>query len=103
MVTWDAPSKQLQRGCRAWQKWKYEILVKPHSDNVVSGRKSEFESVIANITDTSFLFSMEATRLKDKFERFSFSVRATSSSGTVTLKYFQNFINFKFLFIFYLF
>ena len=88
MVTWDAPSKQLQRGCRAWQKWKYEILVKPHFDHVVSGRKSEFETIIANITDNSYLFNMEATRLKDKFERFSFSVRAKSSSGTVNLNYF---------------
>ena len=49
MVTWDAPSTQLQRGSRAWQKWKYELLVTPHFDNAVSGRKPELETIIANI------------------------------------------------------
>ena len=80
---WDAPSKQLQRGCQAWQEWNYELLVTTHFDVAVSETNPEDKITIANITETSYLFHRELTSFTEKIESFSFRVRAKSSSGTV--------------------
>ena len=82
MITWNAPSKQLQRGCMAWQEWNYEVLVMPSFDISQSIRKQEGIS-LANIRETSYLFNKAKTSLKDTIDSFAFSVRATSSSGKV--------------------
>ena len=82
MITWNAPSKQLQRGCMAWQEWNYEVLVMPNFGITQSIRKQEGIS-LANIKETSYFFNKAKTSLKDTIDIFGFSVRATSSSGKV--------------------
>ena len=84
MITWNAPSRQLQRGCMAWQEWNYEVLVMPNFDITQSIRKQEGIS-LANIRETSYFFNKAKTSLKDTIDTFGFSVRATSSSGKVGL------------------
>ena len=84
MITWNAPSKQLQRGCTAWQDWNYEILIQPHFDVTQSERKQE-GITLGNIKNTSYLFNKEITSFQDIIDTFSISVRAKSSSGTVSL------------------
>jgi len=85
MVTWDAPMKQLQRGCRAWQEWNYEISVTPVYDYMASNVKNEEPKAIINVRETSYLFDKELSNFYNWTEAFSFSIRATTSSGTVSL------------------
>ena len=81
---WDAPSKQLQRGCQAWQEWNYELLVTTHFDAAVSEANLEDKIIISDITETSYLFNRELTSFTENIETFTFRVRAKSSSGTVS-------------------
>ena len=85
MITWNAPSKQLQRGCMAWQDWNYEILITPHFDNNQFESEQEDGITLTNIKQTSYLFNKAIESLQKTIDTFSFSVRARSSSGTVSL------------------
>ena len=85
MITWNAPSKQLQRGCMAWQDWNYEILITPHFDTNQSESEQEDGITLTNIKQTSYLFNKALASLQETINTFSFSVRARSSSGTVSL------------------
>lgn len=84
MVTWSAPTKQVQRGCHAWHEWNYEIVVKPFVTVNISKSMEEEGIRITNITETSYLFNREMTRLENSIDTFSFVVRAKSSSGMVS-------------------
>ena len=84
MMTWDAPSKQIQRGCYAWQEWKYDVFVKPYLTDIenAGNDNADDELKIPNISENHLLFT-NFTYLQDKFKNFIFTVRATSPSGTV--------------------
>ena len=86
MITWDAPSKQIQRGCYAWQEWKYDVFVKPHLTKVEATGNDNIsdELKIPNIHENHLLFT-NFSYLQDKFNVFIFTVRATSISGTVII------------------
>ena len=86
MITWDAPSKQIQRGCYAWQEWKYDVFVKPYlTDIKVAGNDNVGDELkIPNISENHLLFT-NFLYLQDKFKTFIFTVKATSFSGTVII------------------
>ena len=90
IVTWDAPIKQLQRGCRAWQEWKYELSVTPIYDYRASNVKEEEPKAIISIRETSYLFDKSLSNFHNWTETFGFSLRATTSSGTVSLSNISN-------------
>ena len=84
MIKWDAPSKQIQRGCYAWQEWKYDVFVKPHLTEIETAGNDNVgdELKIPNISENHLLFT-NFSYLQDKFKIFIFTVRATSFSGMV--------------------
>ena len=86
MITWDAPSKQIQRGCYAWQEWKYDVFVKPHLTEIETAGNYNVgdELKIPNISENHLLFT-NFSYLQDELKTFIFTVRATSFSGTVII------------------
>ena len=85
MVTWDAPIKQIQRGCNAWQEWNYRLFVKPYYEDF-NEKQDTPEIMISNITGTSYLFSNNDFKsLSNVSNAFSFTVKATSESGKLLL------------------
>ena len=86
MITWDAPSKQIQRGCYAWQEWKYDVFVKPHLTEIeAAGNENVGDALkIPNISENHLLFT-NFSYLQDELKTFIFTVRATSFSGTVII------------------
>ena len=86
MMTWDAPSKQIQRGCYAWQEWKYDVFVKPYLTEIEAAGNDNVgdELKIPNISENHLRFT-NFSYLQDKFKTFVFAVRATSFSGTVII------------------
>ena len=84
MITWDAPSKQTQRGCYAWQEWKYDVFVQPYLTEIEAAGKDNVGNKlkIPNISENHLLFT-NFSHLQDKLKTFIFTVRATSPSGTV--------------------
>ena len=82
MVTWDAPMKQAQRGCHAWQKWEYEISVKTNTLRTTT-KEEPYGLIIRNISETSVLCTSIFTILSNKSDTFVFTVRATSLAGKV--------------------
>ena len=86
MMTWYAPSKQIQRGCYAWQEWKYDVFVKPYLTDIENAGNDNVddELKIPNISENHLLFT-NFTYLQDKFKNFIFTVRATSPSGMVNI------------------
>ena len=86
MMTWDAPSKQIQRGCYAWQEWKYDVFVKPYLTEIEATGNNNIgdELKIPNISENHLLFT-NFSYFQDTFKTFVFAVRATSCSGTVII------------------
>ena len=86
MMTWDAPSKQIQRGCYAWQEWKYDVFVKPYLTDIENAGNDnvDAELKIPNISENHLLFT-NFSYLQDELKTFIFTVRATSFSGTVII------------------
>ena len=86
MIRWDAPSKQIQRGCCAWREWKYDVFIKPHLTEIETAGNDNVgdELKIMNISENHLLFT-NFSYLQHEFKTFVFTVRATSFSGTVII------------------
>ena len=91
MIRWDAPIKQNQRGCHAWQKWTYKLSIKTHLTGIFP-REEPFEITIKNISTTSFLYTRIFKNLESKSDLFEFTVKAASSSGEVVILDFKIFL-----------
>ena len=86
MIRWDAPSKQIQRGCYAWREWKYDVFIKPHLTEIETAGNNNVgdELKIPNISENHLLFT-NFSHFQHKFKTFVFTVRATSFSGVVII------------------
>ena len=91
IITWDAPIKQNQRGCHAWQEWKYKLSIKTHLAGIFP-KEEPFEISIKNISNTSFLYTRIFKNLESKSDLFEFTVKAASPSGEVTILDFKPFL-----------